>query len=135
MSIPRIPLNLVLLKGIHILGYQVPGLRHAPAGRHMARNDRELLGLLAQGRARSAHRRPSSTWRTWSTALRHVADGRAVGKVLLRVTPPGLRPGGTRGAAPPGTGAIVDVDVGVRFPPAPVEALVRACRRAEGGFR
>ena len=86
-SIPRIPLNLVLLKGIHILGFQFRDFAtHQPAD--MARNDGELLGLLAQGRARPLIGAEFDLAEV-VTALRHVADGRAVGKVLLRVTPPG----------------------------------------------
>jgi NADPH2:quinone reductase len=86
-AIPRIPLNLVLLKGIHILGFQFRDFAtHHPAD--MARNDRELLDLLAEGRAApliGAEFDLSDV----VTALRHVADGKAVGKVLLQVTPPG----------------------------------------------
>jgi NADPH2:quinone reductase len=86
-SIPRIPLNLVLLKGIHILGFQFRDFAtHQPAD--MARNDGELLGLLAEGRARPLIGGEFELGDVVS-ALRHVADGRAVGKVLLRVTPPG----------------------------------------------
>jgi len=86
-SIPRIPLNLVLLKGIHILGFQFRDFAtHQPAD--MARNDGELLDLLAEGRARPLIGGEFDLAEV-VTALRHVADGRAVGKVLLRVTPPG----------------------------------------------
>ena len=86
-SIPRIPLNLVLLKGIHILGFQFRDFAtHQPAD--MARNDGELLGLLAQGEARPLIGAEFDLAEV-VTALRHVADGRAVGKVLLRVSPPG----------------------------------------------
>jgi NADPH:quinone reductase len=86
-SIPRIPINLVLLKGIHILGFQFRDFAtHQPAD--MARNDGELMDLLAQGRARPLIGAEFDLAEV-VTALRHVADGRAVGKVLLRVTPPG----------------------------------------------
>ncbi len=54
----------------------------------MARNDRELMDLLAEGRARPLIGAEFDLAEV-VTALRHVADGRAVGKVLLRVTPPG----------------------------------------------
>ena len=86
-TIPRIPLNLVLLKGIHILGFQFRDFAtHQPAD--MARNDRELLELLAEGRAAPAHRRRvRPLGRRGGPAPR--GRGRAVGKVLLRVTPPG----------------------------------------------
>jgi NADPH:quinone reductase len=84
-TIPRIPLNLVLLKGIHILGFQFRDFAaHQPAD--MARNDRELLELLAEGRA-SPLIGAEFDLAEVVAALRHVADGRAVGKVLLRVAP------------------------------------------------
>jgi NADPH2:quinone reductase len=86
-AIPRIPLNLVLLKGIHILGFQFRDFAmHHPAD--MARNDRELLGLVAEGRAAPLIGGEFDLSDV-VPALRHVADGRAVGKVLLRVSPPG----------------------------------------------
>ena len=55
----------------------------------MARNDRELLDLLADGPGRAPHRGRRSTWPRLVAALRHVADGQAVGKVLVQVAPPG----------------------------------------------
>jgi NADPH2:quinone reductase len=86
-AIPRIPLNLVLLKGIHILGFQFRDFAmHQPGD--MARNDRELLDLLAQGRAAPLIGAEFDLADVVA-ALRHVADGQAVGKVLLAVTPPG----------------------------------------------
>ncbi len=85
-SIPRIPLNLVLLKGIHILGFQFRDFVTHHAG-EVARNDRELLDLLAEGRAAPLIGAEFDLADV-VTALRHVADGRAVGKVLLGVTPP-----------------------------------------------
>jgi NADPH2:quinone reductase len=86
-TIPRIPLNLVLLKGIHILGFQFRDFAtHQPAD--MARNDRELLELLAEGRAAPLIGAEFDLADVVA-ALRHVADGRAVGKVLLQVAPGG----------------------------------------------
>ena len=86
-SIPRIPLNLVLLKGIHILGFQFRDFAmHQPED--MIRNDRELLALLADGRAAPLIGAEFELDDVVA-ALRHVADGKAVGKVLLQVTPPG----------------------------------------------
>jgi NADPH2:quinone reductase len=86
-AIPRIPLNLVLLKGIHILGFQFRDFAmHQPAD--TARNDRELLDLLAEGRAAPLIGAEFDLADV-AAALRHVADGKAVGKVLLAVTPPG----------------------------------------------
>ena len=84
-TIPRIPLNLVLLKGIHVLGFQFRDFAlHAPE--EMARNDRELLALLAGGRAAPLIGASFDLSQT-SAALRHVAEGRAVGKVLLQIAP------------------------------------------------
>jgi NADPH2:quinone reductase len=86
-AIPRIPLNLVLLKGIQILGFQFRDFAmHQPGD--MARNDRELLELLAEGRAAPLIGAEFDLADVVA-ALRHVADGKAVGKVLLQVTPPG----------------------------------------------
>jgi NADPH:quinone reductase len=82
-TIPRIPLNLVLLKGIHVLGFQFRDFAtHQPAD--MSRNDRELLELLADGRAAPLIGGEFDLADVVA-ALRHVADGRAVGKVLLQV--------------------------------------------------
>jgi NADPH2:quinone reductase len=84
-TIPRIPLNLVLLKGVHVLGFQFRDFA-THRGDDMARNDAELLELLASGRARPAI---GSTFDLAETAaaLRQVADGRALGKVVLQVAP------------------------------------------------
>ncbi len=85
-SIPRIPLNLVLLKGIHVLGFQFRDFAlHQPED--MARNDRELLELLAEGRAAPLVGAEFDLADVVA-ALRHVADGKAVGKVLLQVRSP-----------------------------------------------
>ena len=84
-TIPRIPLNLVLLKGVHVLGFQFRDFAlHRPD--ELARNDRELLDLLAQGRAAPLI---GATFALddVAAALRHVAEGRAVGKVVLDVAP------------------------------------------------
>ena len=84
-TIPRIPLNLVLLKGVHVLGFQFRDFAtHMPA--EMARNDAELLELLATGRARPVIGASFDLAETVA-ALRHVGDGRAVGKVVLQVAP------------------------------------------------
>jgi NADPH:quinone reductase len=86
-SIPRVPLNLVLLKGIHILGFQFRDFAmHQPED--MARNDGELLELLAEGRAAPLIGAEFDLADVVD-ALSLVADGKAVGKVLLQVTPPG----------------------------------------------
>jgi NADPH:quinone reductase len=81
--IPAIPLNLVLLKGVHVLGFQfLDFATHAPDDR--ARDERELLDLLAAGRA-FPHVGARFALDDAARALRHVADGRAVGKVVLDV--------------------------------------------------
>ena len=81
--IPRIPLNLVLLKGVHILGFQfVDFATHAPDER--LRNDAELIDLLASGQVRP-HIGASFELARVAEALRYVADGRAIGKVVLDI--------------------------------------------------
>jgi NADPH2:quinone reductase len=81
--IPRIPLNLVLLKSIRILGFEFRDFA-AHAADDLARNDRELLGLLAARRA-FPHIGARFPLDAAAAALRWVADGRAVGKVVIEV--------------------------------------------------
>ena len=82
--IPRIPLNLVLLKGVHLIGFQLRDFAtHAPD--ELRRNEQELLDMLA------AHRAVPYIGATFdladtAAALRHVADGKAIGKVVLDVS-------------------------------------------------
>ncbi len=78
--IPRIPLNLVLVKGVRIVGFQ---FQDVPAD-DFARNEAELAELLASGRV-APHVGAVYPLDDAAAALRHVADGRAVGKVLIRV--------------------------------------------------
>jgi NADPH2:quinone reductase len=82
-TIPRIPLNLVLLKGVRVLGFQFRDFATHMAA-DMARNDAELLELLASGRARPAVGASFDLAET-AAALHHVADGKALGKVVLQV--------------------------------------------------
>jgi len=84
-SIPRIPLNLVLLKGVHVLGFQFRDFATHRAA-DMARNDAELLDLLASGRARPVIGASFDLAET-AAALELVAGGRALGKVVLQVAP------------------------------------------------
>ena len=85
-SIPRIPLNLVLLKGIQVLGFQfLTFATNAPE--EMARNEAELMDLLAAGKV-TPHMGATFAFEDVAAALRHVADGRAIGKVALTITPP-----------------------------------------------
>ena len=84
-TIPRIPLNLVLLKGVRVLGFQFRDfVAHAPDD--FRRNEEELDGLLAAGRV-VPHVGASFGLDEAADALRYVADGRAVGKVLIDVVP------------------------------------------------
>jgi NADPH2:quinone reductase len=84
-TIPRIPLNLVLLKGICILGFEMRGFgMHHPDD--VARDERELLALLAEGRV-VPFIGASFDLSAAGAALRQVADGRAVGKVVVEIAP------------------------------------------------
>jgi NADPH2:quinone reductase len=81
--VPRIPLNLVLLKGVQILGFQFRDFAlHAPD--ELERNERELLELLCLHKA-VPHIGAEFDLTEASAALRHVADGRSIGKVVVRV--------------------------------------------------
>jgi NADPH:quinone reductase len=82
-TVPRIPLNLVLLKGCRILGFQFRDFAvHAPD--ELARNEAALLSLLADGKA-LPHIGATFKLAEAAAALRHVADGKAIGKVILAV--------------------------------------------------
>jgi NADPH:quinone reductase len=83
-TVPRIPLNLVLLKGCQILGFQFRDFA-AHAGADLARNEAELLELLAAGRA-LPHIGATFELSEAAAALRHVADGKAIGKVVLAIS-------------------------------------------------
>jgi NADPH2:quinone reductase len=82
-EIPRIPLNLVLLKGIRILGFEFRGFA-AHAGADVKRNDDELIGMLGSGQA-LPHIGASFPLEQAADALRYVGDGRAIGKVIIEV--------------------------------------------------
>ncbi|WP_369801776.1 zinc-binding dehydrogenase [Nocardia sp. BMG51109] len=77
-TIPRIPLNLVLVKGIQILGFQFGDIGPEEFRRH----DEELTALLATGRIRP-HIGATYPLGETASALRQVADGRAIGKILI----------------------------------------------------
>jgi NADPH2:quinone reductase len=83
-GIPEIPLNLVLLKGVHILGFEFRGFGVHSAD-EMRRNDAELLELWQAGRV-SPHIGATFTLDETAQALRHVADGRAIGKIVVEIT-------------------------------------------------
>jgi NADPH:quinone reductase len=80
-TVPRIPLNLVLLKGCRILGFQFRDFA-AHAAEELARNEAALLELLAAGKA-LPHIGATFKLAEAAAALRHVADGKAIGKVVL----------------------------------------------------
>ena len=79
--IPRIPLNLVLVKGVQVLGFQFQDVRPD----EFARNDDELRQHFVSGRVRP-HVGAVYPLSETVAALRHVADGRAIGKVLIDLT-------------------------------------------------
>lgn len=82
-EIPRIPLNLVLLKGPRILGFQFLDFAlHVPD--ELRRNEAELLDLLAAGRV-APHIGAAFPLEDVAAALRYVADGKAIGKVVVDV--------------------------------------------------
>jgi NADPH2:quinone reductase len=82
-EIPRIPLNLVLLKGVTVQGFEMRGFMvNEP---ELVRRDREeMLDLLAAG---LIHPHVSAVFPLDDVrdALRWVADRRAVGKVVLEI--------------------------------------------------
>ncbi|MDO8389585.1 MAG: NADPH:quinone oxidoreductase family protein [Actinomycetota bacterium] len=80
-EIPRIPLNLVLLKGPIIKGFEIRTFAHyAPEA--AARDERELLELLAAGKI-APHISAEYPLEQAGAALRFVADRKATGKVLI----------------------------------------------------
>jgi NADPH2:quinone reductase len=83
-EIPRIPLNLVLLKGIQILGFEFRGFALHETD-EMQRNETDLIELLRTGQG-LPYLGASFGLEETAAALRHMADGRAIGKVILTVT-------------------------------------------------
>jgi NADPH:quinone reductase len=82
-DIPRIPLNLVLLKGIRIVGFEFYGfVTHSPS--EFRRGEDELAALLASGRI-VPHIGASFGLGDTAAALRLLADGQAVGKVVIDI--------------------------------------------------
>jgi NADPH2:quinone reductase len=82
-DIPRIPLNLVLLKGIEITGFEMASFMTHHAGLMQTYNA-ELLELFA-ARKVVPHIGASFPLDETAAALRYVADGKAVGKVVIDV--------------------------------------------------
>jgi NADPH2:quinone reductase len=82
-EIPRIPLNLVLLKGITVVGFEFLSFAmHEPD--ETRRNEDELADLLASGKV-VPHIGATFPLDEAGAALRLVADGQAVGKVVIEV--------------------------------------------------
>lgn len=83
-SIPSIPLNLVMLKGITIRGFEIRTFStdHPDLA---ARDNRELDEMFADGRVRPyvGARFPLADT---AKALRYVADRKAIGKVIVDIT-------------------------------------------------
>ncbi|MGA7416647.1 MAG: NADPH:quinone oxidoreductase family protein [Acidimicrobiales bacterium] len=80
-EIPRIPLNLVLLKGVIVTGFAMEGLgRNQPED--VARDRAELLDLLASGRV-VPHVSAVYPLEKADRALADLAERRATGKVLI----------------------------------------------------
>ncbi|WP_068270911.1 NADPH:quinone oxidoreductase family protein [Aldersonia kunmingensis] len=77
-TIPRIPLNLVLVKGVHVMGFQFQDIDP----KELRRNEDELIELLRTGRA-VPHIGATFALDDAAQALRLVADGKAIGKVLI----------------------------------------------------
>jgi NADPH2:quinone reductase len=81
-EIPRIPLNLVLLKGCVVKGFEIRTFaRFEPD--LAARDERELIELLASGRV-DPHISAVHDLDDVAAALQSVAGRRSTGKVLLR---------------------------------------------------
>jgi NADPH:quinone reductase len=78
--IPRIPLNLVLVKGVHVLGFQFQDVPPT----EFPRNEDELRDLFAARRV-APHIGAVYPLGEIAHALRQVADGRAIGKVLIEL--------------------------------------------------
>ncbi|MEU4312815.1 zinc-binding dehydrogenase, partial [Nocardia sp. NPDC024068] len=80
-TVPRIPLNLVLVKGVRILGFQ---FQDVPPD-EFRRNDEELAELLDERRV-APHIGAVHPLEDTALALGEVASGRAIGKILIDLT-------------------------------------------------
>jgi NADPH2:quinone reductase len=81
--IPKIPLNLVLLKGVRIVGFEFLGFA-TNAAEEVRRNESELMDHFAAGRV-VPHIGAVFPLEDVAAALRQVADGNAIGKVIIDV--------------------------------------------------
>jgi NADPH2:quinone reductase len=82
-TIPRIPLNLVLLKGCEIRGFEI-GSFMTRVPDLAARDEAELMALFAEAKVRP-HIGRRYTLDDVVGALTHVGDGKAIGKVVLDI--------------------------------------------------
>ena len=80
-EIPRIPLNLMLLKGVHVTGFTMGGIS-ANQPVETARGSAELAELLATGRV-MPHVSARYPLAKTAQALNDLAERRATGKVLV----------------------------------------------------
>jgi NADPH:quinone reductase len=80
-EIPRIPLNLVLLKGVHVTGFTMGGIS-ANQPVETARDSAELAELLATGRV-TPHVSARYPLAETAQALNDLAERRTTGKVLV----------------------------------------------------
>jgi NADPH2:quinone reductase len=82
-EIPRIPLNLVLLKGVAVLGFQFRDFAtHAP--HELVAGESELMQLFSAGGI-APHIGAHFALEDTAAALRYIADGHAIGKVVIDV--------------------------------------------------
>ena len=80
-EIPRIPLNLVLLKGVVVKGFEIRTFaEHDPTG--AARDREELLALFGEGKVRPLVDGVYPLRET-GTAMRSLTERRATGKVVI----------------------------------------------------
>lgn len=83
--IPRIPLNLVLLKGCQVLGFEFLGFAEH-AGDELVRNEDELWELFATGQV-VPHVGATFPLDEVAAGIGLVAEGKAIGKVVIDVAP------------------------------------------------
>jgi NADPH2:quinone reductase len=82
-EIPRIPLNLVLLKGVIVKGFEIRTFG-VFAAELAARDEQELMALLSAGKL-APHVSSVYSLDDIAAALHEVADRRAIGKVLVQM--------------------------------------------------
>jgi NADPH2:quinone reductase len=80
-EIPKLPANLILLKSAKVLGFEIRTFADVDPDAS-ERGNAELMSLLAEGRVRP-HIGATYPLTQAPAALRHVADRRATGKVVI----------------------------------------------------